>query len=103
MKTIIFDQPVSTPAKRGGVTWHTTPDGNNVVFDQPVSIAAKRDGCSVTADGKVVGDLCHMTPDGMVAFNEPVSIPAKRARKSEISSLYCCLRSTDLLSRSARD
>ena len=104
--TIIFDQPVSTPAKRGDVTWHTTTD-DDVVFDQPVSIAAKRDGCSVTADGRVIGDrdLCHLTPEGTIAFNDLVSIPAKRddARKSEISNLYCYLRGSDSLSHLARD
>lgn len=95
-KTIIFDRSVPTPAKRDGVTWHVTPDGDSVVFDGLVSISAKRDECSVTADGRVVGD-CHMTPDGKVAFNNAVSIAAKRdgPRKSEIPGLDCYLRGSD--------
>lgn len=87
-----------TPAKRNDVKWHVTPDGSGVVFDESVSIAAKRDECSVTADGRVVGD-CYLTPDGNIAFINAVSIPAKRGgpRKPEIPNLDCYLQGSDPL------
>jgi len=71
-----FDRFVPTLATREGVTWHITPDGE-VAFDQLVSIGAKRDQCSITADGRAVGD-CHITPGGDVAFDNLVMIAAKR-------------------------